>query len=95
MERLDEALTVPENGRTVLDTPKHRIIIEQDPKVFKYVQFYLPPDKASIAIEPFTSAANSFNLPFLGLDALEPGQSLSGLIRVRTGVWEISKRSDI
>ena len=80
--KLDEALSVPPRGRTILTSNDGSVVIEQDPQVFKYVQFYLPSDRQSIAIEPITSPANSFNHPEFGLDVLRPGDRLSGTIAV-------------
>lgn len=83
--QLDEALSVACDGITELRSDGESIVIEQDPQVFRYVQFYLPPDRQSIAIEPITSPANSFNHPEFGLHIVKPGEKLSGTIRIRLG----------
>ena len=42
-----------------------------------YLQLFVPPDRRSIAVEPVTSATDSFNRPELGRSSLEPGESLT------------------
>lgn len=42
---------------------------------FAYQQFFIPPSRRAIAIEPITAATNAFNRPELGLILLQHGQS--------------------
>jgi len=39
---------------------------------FTHTQFFVPPGRRAIAIEPVTAAANAFSTPGLGLTVLEP-----------------------
>jgi len=43
---------------------------------YNYIQFFIPPDRNSIAIEPMTSAPDAFNNK-MGLIVLEPNEKMS------------------
>jgi aldose 1-epimerase len=55
--------------------------IEQD-GAFAYQQWFTPPDRSSVAIEPITAATDSFNRPEVGQRVLEPGESIEGSMTV-------------
>lgn len=56
--------------------------ITMDANIFRYTQLFIPPGRDSIAIEPVTAATNAFNLPALGLRVIEPGEEVTGTVRV-------------
>lgn len=81
-QELDLAFVAREKGKSLLSDGNHLLNIYFDSDLFTFVQLFIPPDRKSIAIEPITSATNSFNMPELGLIDLEPGESKSGLVTI-------------
>lgn len=75
---LDHAFRVPANGTVTLKTPDATVCITQNQDLFKYVQLYIPEDGNSIAIEPISAPADSFNNHKTGLITLKKGESISG-----------------
>lgn len=71
--QIDNAFLTPEDGMVLLQKGNTTIEYKQDTNVFKYIQFFIPPQQNAIAIEPITSCANSFNMPELGLLVMNPG----------------------
>ncbi len=81
---IDNALKVPENGITVISQGKNRISIEQDTKIFKFIQLYIPDDHGAIAVEPISAATNSFNNSLPGLITLLPGEEVKTFAVIST-----------
>jgi len=79
---LDIALTAAEDGRTFLKSKTHQLEIYFDPSLFPYTQFFIPPDRESIAIEPITGATNSFNIEGLGRIDLTAGEERRGSVKI-------------
>jgi aldose 1-epimerase len=55
--------------------------------LFKHILVYIPPNEASIAIEPMTMASDGFNLMSRGIDGhgvfvLQPGESQEAVMRL-------------
>lgn len=71
-KELDLAISKSEDGLTVLSHGVSKLVLKQSEE-FPYVQFYIPEERDSIAIEPITAATDSFNRPALGRIDLEPG----------------------
>lgn len=79
---LDVAVTA--EGRAVtteVESDRHLLRIEQS-GAFAYQQWFVPPDRRSIAIEPVTAATDSFNRPELGRRTLAPSEWVRGGVRV-------------
>lgn len=72
-KELDLAIEKAESGRTELKNEMEGLVLKQS-KEFPYVQFYIPEERDSIAIEPITAATDSFNRPSLGRIDLKPGE---------------------
>ena len=85
-ESLDIALSAPADGRWRLSRKGGAAIdFEAQPALFPFTQLYLPPDRASIALEPIASPTDAFNRPELGLQVLGPGEERRGAVAVRRG----------
>lgn len=81
-EELDVAITsLHAPITTELQSDRFLLRVEQG-GAFAYQQWFVPPDRGSIAIEPVTAATDSFNRPELGLGLLAPGESVRGVVRV-------------
>lgn len=72
-KELDLAISRSENGMTVLSHGVSKLYIKQSEE-FPYVQFYIPEERDSVAIEPITAATDAFNRPALGRIDLAPGR---------------------
>ena len=63
---------------TVVHDPVRNLFIgiwqETGPDKYNYLQLYIPPDRQSIAIEPYTCPCNGFNSE-MGLITISPGES--------------------
>lgn len=70
----DDCFVLKEN-RISFKTPDYEFDLELSGSN-NYVQLYTPKNRKSIAIEPLTSPANSFNNQ-IGLTILQPGQSVN------------------
>ena len=83
--KLDTAFSVSE---PIIETtwPTHRVTMVSDP-VFSHATIYVPPGADYFCAEPITHAPNAVNsnLPdsITGRRWLEPGESLSGTIRLK------------
>ena len=71
-KELDLAISRSENGMTVLSCGVSKLLLRQSEE-FPYVQFYIPEERDSVAIEPITAATDTFNRPALGRIDLAPG----------------------
>ncbi|MEM5947127.1 aldose 1-epimerase [Spirochaetia bacterium 38H-sp] len=70
------------SGWASLETPFCMLRIEFNGELLKGFQLFVPPDRTSVALEPVTAPANTFNHPELGLIALGPGKSISSQIHL-------------
>jgi aldose 1-epimerase len=59
------------------------LVLEADPRLFRYIQVYVPPARDSVAVEGVSAATDSFNRPGLGLIVLAGGEERRGAISVR------------
>ena len=66
---------------TELATATHRLVIHQS-QAFTYQQWYTPPSRAAVAMEPITAATDSFNRVETGRRLLGPGETLVGAVSV-------------
>ncbi len=66
---------------TELQSDRLLLRIEQS-GAFGYQQWFVPPDRGSIAVEPVTAATDSFNRPESGQRTLEPGETVRGRAKV-------------
>ena len=73
----DVGITAPESGKTMLRQGNKVITMEQDTSVFNYTWLFTPPDHNSIAIEPVTSATDSFNMESMGRIDLPAGEEIN------------------
>lgn len=89
-EALDIALVAHAEGVTRLQRGEEALTLEQDPRFFRYVQLFVPPDRRSIAVEPLSAATDAFNRPELGLNVLEPGERVTSALRVVGGPARVS-----
>jgi len=64
-----------------LATATHRLVIRQS-QAFVYQQWYTPPSRAAIAIEPVTAATDSFNRVETGRRLLAAGETVVGAVSV-------------
>jgi len=87
---IDNAFFVPDDGKVYLNRDNNSIEYYQDPKVFKFIQFFIPPDHNSIAIEPITAAANAFNKEELGLIKINPGEIINTYAEVEVQCLDFS-----
>jgi len=78
---LDTAF-VMNQGKVCLSNGQYTITIQQSRDLFSYMQVFTHPDRDSIALEPVSAAANAFNMPDLGLRVLQPGEEVTGSVRV-------------
>jgi aldose 1-epimerase len=67
--------------RTELSTSLCTLSIEQSAAI-PYQQWFIPPSRNSIAIEPITAATDSFNRPEVGRRYLEPNEIMSASVRL-------------
>lgn len=77
-EELDIALGPVDKQNVRLETNDRCVDVAFDGEFFRFWQFFVPPDRMSVAIEPITSPTNAFNEPELGLKVLEAGKELKG-----------------
>ena len=81
---LDLAITAPQSGQFQLSWQGRVLTVVADSKTFPYTQFFTPPDRRSIAIEPITAATDAFNRPSLGLRQLEPNETFTARIELKS-----------
>lgn len=79
-EQFFDTAYILESGRCALSTKAYKATFEFGSPSGAYLQVYTPPHRKSIAIEPMTCVADSFNNK-MGLIRLEGGEELE---------WEIS-----
>lgn len=77
-EELDIALGPVDKEKVRFSACDRQIDIALDGELFAFWQFFVPPDRKSVAIEPITSPTNAFNIPSLGLQVLEAGKEMKG-----------------
>ena len=82
----DVGITAPSSGKTMLRQGNKVITMEQDASVFAYTWLFTPPDHNSIAIEPVTSATDSFNMDNLGRIDFPAGGDISTWASVSASV---------
>lgn len=80
--QLDIGLVAPSDGRLELRSPSGSVELTLSGEAFRYIQLFTHPDRIALAIEPVTAATNSFNLPHLGLQVVEPGEILRGRMTI-------------
>lgn len=81
-EELDVAVTTVQPPITTeLQSDRFLLRIEQS-GALAYQQWFIPPDRGSIAVEPVTAATDSFNRPESGQRTLEPGETVWGRAKV-------------
>jgi len=79
---LDVAVTAEGAAITTeLESDRYLLRIEQS-GALAYQQWFVPPDRGSIAVEPVTAATDSFNRPELGRRTLAPSESVRGVVRI-------------
>lgn len=90
---LDIAFRIDSSRYTacVVSGASGKMTMECDPGFFRCVQVYIPPERDSIAVEPVTSAADSFNREESGYIVLDPGERRSAWTIVR---FEPTRRGD-
>ncbi len=79
-KEIDIALTAAKSGKTLLTNGRDCLKLQFDRTLFPYLQLFIPPGRKSIAIEPVTSATNSFNIENLGKIVLKPGEEKIGFV---------------
>lgn len=81
---LDHAFDISEPD-AIIETPKYRLRLESD-AIFSKVTVFTPPTEAFFCVEPITHAPDAVNMTLAkaetGLTRLEPGETLSGEIRL-------------
>ena len=84
LDDLFSDLTADDDGRVRcrIQNRLSQTVLEFLAEDFPYLMLYKPEGRAAIAIEPYTSAINAFNMPDGDLLVLRPREKFRGVVRI-------------